>query len=277
MYKGYVKIVMNAQEEAEFYLNGGVYKFDTENLNENCYILLCAENEEVVGQYKYQNGKIKIVDYPVIRNDWSNPIKPRNQEQTFAMDMLKDSSVRIKVLTGVYGSGKDYLMINAGMEFINQGVYDSIVYVRNNIEVKDTVPLGAIPGDEIDKIMPFLMPFADHVGGKEGLLHCIQRDVLVPQHLGHIRGRDIKKSIILCSEAENLTTAHVQLLLGRVGEGSALWLNGDRKQTDKEVFKRDSGLKKIVDKLQGNILFGYMNLERSERSEVARLADLLDD
>ena len=61
-------------------------------------------------------------------------------------------------------------------------------------------------------------------------------------HLGFIRGRDIKNSIIMCSEAENMTKEHIQLLLGRVGEGSSLWMNGDYKQVDGDVFLKNSGL-----------------------------------
>lgn len=96
------------------------------------------------------------------------------------------------------------------------------------------------------------------------------------QHLGYIRGRDIKNSIIIVSEAENLTTQHIQLLIGRVGEGSQLWLDGDHKQVDKQVFKDNSGLLKAVERLAGQSLFGYVDLPVSERSATAKLADLLD-
>ena len=120
------------------------------------------------------------------------------------------------------------------------------------------------------------MSVADHVGGTCGLEILISEDKIEVQHLGFIRGRDIKNSIIISSEAENLTKEHVQLLIGRVGQGSELWLNGDNKQTDKEIFKTSSGLKIAIEKLKGQKLFGYVHLEKSERSETARLADLLD-
>ena len=96
------------------------------------------------------------------------------------------------------------------------------------------------------------------------------------EHLGFMRGRDIKNSILFVSEAENLTKEHVQLLIGRVGEGSQIWFDGDFKQTDKEVFEKYSGLKVMIERLKGNKLFGYVHLKKSERSETAQLADLLD-
>lgn len=133
-----------------------------------------------------------------------------------------------------------------------------------------------MPGDVLSKIFPYVMPLADHVGGVDGIEMLMRQGKLEVQHLGFIRGRDIKNSIILCSEAENLTKQHVQLLIGRVGEGSNLWLDGDFKQVDSKVFEENSGLNIAIEKLKGNKLFGFVHLEKSERSETAALADLLD-
>ena len=104
----------------------------------------------------------------------------------------------------------------------------------------------------------------------------VERGQIEIQHLGFIRGRDIKNSIIISTEAENLTKQHVQLLIGRVGEGSNLWLEGDYSQVDKKVFEESSGMRRAVDKLTGEKLFSYVNLPQTERSETARLADKLD-
>ena len=74
-----------------------------------------------------------------------------------------------------------------------------------------------------------------------------------------------------------MTKEHIQLLLGRVGEGSALWLNGDFRQTDAAVFKENSGLMVAIDKLKGHPRFACVKLLKTERSETAAMADLLDD
>ena len=120
------------------------------------------------------------------------------------------------------------------------------------------------------------MPLADHLGGMAGLEMFVNQGRIEIQHLGFMRGRDIKNSIIYCSEAENMTKEHIQLLIGRVGEGAALWLNGDFKQTDMKVFDDNNGLYRLIEKLQGNKLFGVVQLIKTERSETAALADLLD-
>ena len=86
----------------------------------------------------------------------------------------------------------------------------------------------------------------------------------------------MKNAIVYCSEAENLTKEHVQLLIGRIGSGSSLWLNGDFKQTDSAVYRMNNGLLSAVQKLAGHEKFGYVQLLKTERSETAAMADLLD-
>ena len=167
-------------------------------------------------------------------------------------------------------------MVITALDLVQKGKVDKIIWVRNNIEVKDANPLGALPGSAYEKLIPFAGPLLDHVGGIEGLETLIQQDKIELQHLGFIRGRDIKHSIIISSEAENLTKQHVQLLLGRVAEGSQLWLDGDYRQVDKQVFKDNSGLQIAAEKLAGQSLFACVDLPISERSSTARLADLLD-
>ena len=94
--------------------------------------------------------------------------------------------------------------------------------------------------------------------------------------LGFLRGRDIKNSILYSMESENLTKEQIQLIMGRVAEGSQLWMDGDNKQRDRVSFEKSQGLETMIERLQGEPLFGYINMPKSERSEVARLADKLD-
>ena len=52
---------------------------------------------------------------------------------------------------------------------MQKGLFEKIIFIRNNVQVKDTDPLGSLPGDVYDKTLPFLLPFADHCGGIDGL------------------------------------------------------------------------------------------------------------
>ena len=243
---------------------------------ENEYLIARYEKEEVIDLFKCKDGRLAQVPYKAIESKFAGKIKPRNIQQKLGIDMLYDTDITIKILTGKFGTGKDLLMSSAAIDLIEKGYFDKLVYVRNNIEVKNSKPIGHLPGSSNEKLLPFAMCLADHVGGVDGLSYMIEKGVVEVVHLGFIRGRDIKNSIILCSEAENLTKEHIQLLIGRVGEGSNLWINGDFKQTDLAIFERNNGLMIAIDRLKGHPRFGYVKLLKTERSETAAMADLLD-
>ena len=226
--------------------------------------------------YKKSNGVLKAIPFPGFTNYNVGEIKPRNPQQYCAMDMCMDPRSPVKLISGTYGAGKDYIMLNAAFKLLSDGAYDKILYIRNNIEVANTVPLGRLPGEKEEKLRPFLAALTDHVGGWDGLEQLMYMGKIEAEHLGYLRGRNIQNTIIYVTEAENLTKEHIQLLLGRVGEGSALWLNGDYRQVDKEIFKRNSGMLTLARALADNPLFAYVDLPKTERSAVAALADELD-
>lgn len=272
-YRGYKEVVLNDEEVTNLFSSELDNTYDTV-LNE---YLIAKDSEGTILKLLRNNGtKLVKVPFKVVSSRFLGKVKPRNPHQQLALDMLYNSDITVKVITGKFGTGKDFLMCSAALDLLESGKFEKIVYVRNNIEVKNSKPIGFLPGSYNEKLLPFAMPLADHLGGVDGLSLMINHGQIEIVHLGFIRGRDIKNSIIICSEAENMTKEHIQLLLGRVGEGSALWLNGDFKQCDAEVFNRNSGLLAAVDKLKGHHRFGYVNLEKTERSETAAMADLLD-
>lgn len=243
---------------------------------QNEYLVAKDKEENLLGIFRCDGAKLCKVPYKAINSRFLGKIKPRNLQQQMAINMLYDSDSTVKVITGKFGTGKDFLMCSVAIDLLEHNKFEKIVYVRNNIEVKNSKPIGYLPGSYNEKLLPFAMPLADHLGGVDGLSLMVSHGQIEIVHLGFIRGRDIKNSIIICSEAENLTKEHIQLLLGRVGEGSALWMNGDFKQCDAEIFERNSGLMVAVDKLKGHPRFGYVKLLKTERSETAAMADLLD-
>lgn len=272
MYKGYIEATHDDDRYLNLYNNVKINSFDCLT---NQYLIV-KEGDIVVDILKWTGNQYERLSYKQINNNYTGKIKPANLQQDLAFDMLQDKNTTIKVLTGRFGSGKTFLMITTALQLISDGKFDNIIWVRNNQEVKDTKAIGALPGGPMDKLLPFAMPIADHVGGIDGLELLVKQNKLEIEHLGWIRGSSFSNAIIMCSEAENLTKQHVQLLIGRVGKGSNLWLDGDFKQVDSKVFEENNGLRIAIDRLKGNKLFGYVNLEKSERSETAALADLLD-
>ena len=272
-YKGYTELDLTEEGLADFYSNRAQY---VDLVRENQYLLIKDSTGEIIDKYCRQNGELRQVLFCKLGGSFTGAIKPRNPQQVCLFDMLKDKTSKIKLVTGRFGSGKTLAMTNAALELIEKGKFERIVWVRNNVSVKDAPEIGYLPGTEIDKLMPYVMPLADHAGGEEGIKKMLENGTLEVIPLGHLRGRSLRNCIVFCTECENLTRQHIQLLMGRIDEGSQLWLDGDVKQRDKDIFEKSAGLERMIERLAGNKLFAHIHLEKSERSEVAALADLLD-
>ena len=272
-YLGFKKLWLKDEELSHLYQEKTIPNL---SFYENEYLIVTDfDTGEPIDYLRAVQGKLERIEYPVFDNQFTGKIKPRNPEQYCGMDLLKNE-VPIKLLLGPFGAGKDLLCLNAALEAIQQNKFEKIVYVRNNVQVAQTDPIGALPGTEQDKLLPYLMPIADHCGGIDGIEQLINKGQLEMIPLGFLRGRSIRNSIIYVTEAENLTKQHIQLIIGRVDEGTQLWINGDLKQRDKSIFEKSQGLEKLIEALKGDPLFGYVRLLKSERSKVAALADKLD-
>ena len=272
-YTGYKELILSDEQFSQLYSEG---KIDGIDFLENEYAILRNVDGEIVDKITCKDGKLIQIRFATFKNSYTGSLKPRNEHQELAFNMLKDPDITVKLITGTWGTGKTLALVVAALEAVQRGEFDKIVWVRNNVQVKDTDNLGALPGDAYDKMLPYLGPFCDHVGGEEGVKILIDHNQLEVIPLGFLRGRSIRNSIIICSEAENLTKEHIQLLLGRVDEGSALWIDGDVRQRDRVAFEKSKGLETMIDRLKGEKLFGYVHLVKSERSATARLADKLN-
>lgn len=205
----------------------------------------------------------------------SDVYNPKNDEQICAFDLVKDPDTTIKLLTGKWGTGKSFILVAAALEALNNNKFERIIWIRNNVDVKDTKDLGALPGEVIDKLLPYLGPFIDHAGVNK-VRTMINKGSLCVEPLQSLRGRNFKNSLIICSEAENLTREHIQLIIARAAEGSEVWFDADNRQRDKAAFEKSKGVETMIKRLAGEELFGYIHLVKSERSKTATLADKLD-
>lgn len=273
-YTGYKDLVLTNEQFAEIYTNKAL---SGEEFVENEYLIARSEDGEIQDKFRFTKGKLEQVKFTTFDNTYTGQLKPRNVHQELAFDMLKNKDITVKLVTGTWGTGKTLSLVVAALEAVQKGYFDRVIWIRNNVQVKDTDKMGALPGDEYDKLLPYLGPMMDHVGGEDGAKMLIYGKKLEVIPLPFLRGRSIKNAIIISSEAENLTKEHIQLLLGRVDEGSHLWMDADLKQRDRAVFEKSAGIEKMIERLHGEPLFGYVHLVKSERSPTARLADKLND
>ena len=192
-YFGYKEIVVDDEQLAELYSDAAN---NTLGLLTNEYAIAYNQSGEVLDKFRWDGEKLSPVPFKQINGKFIGRVKPRNIQQELAVDMLYQPHITVKVLTGGYGVGKDMLMCSAALDLIERGKFERIVWVRNNYETKNTKPIGHLPGEYMDKLLPFVMPLADHLGGVDSLKLLMSQDKIEAVHLGFIRGRDIKNSII---------------------------------------------------------------------------------
>ena len=264
-YKGFIEL--KEEEFSDFYTHNTV----NEEIFENEYLIVSNE------LYCYQNKFFRRVGYLTIENKWVNKINTKDIYQRAAVDMLEDRTSKVKILRGVYGSGKDYLMFNKALSLIEAGEFEKIIFIRPNVTLANVPQIGFLPNGIEDKLSWTLAPLYDKVGGEDGVDQLVRKGILEMIPLLFIRGRSFENSIIYVTEGQNIDSEIAKVLLGRVGNNSELWINGDSHQTDNRIFDKDNGITKMVDRLKGNSLFAYMYLPTTHRSDVANLANLLDD
>ena len=142
-YYGYKTIYPTEEELANLYSN---LEENIYSLKENEYLIIKDNEEKVIDLLKWQDNSYKHITNKSIDSRWMGKVKPRNTEQKLAMDLLQNESIPIKVLTGRYGVGKDYLMISQAINGIEKGHFDKLVWIRNTTEVKNSKALGFLPG-----------------------------------------------------------------------------------------------------------------------------------
>ncbi|HEU5077413.1 MAG TPA: PhoH family protein [Polyangiaceae bacterium] len=209
-------------------------------------------------------------------------IRARNKEQSFALDLLMDDSVKLVTVMGKAGTGKTLLALAAGLQRTAQdGAYSRLLISRPIMPLGRD--LGYLPGDVEEKLNPWMQPLYDNLDflmvaegkrrGMRGLEHLFEKGLLQIEPLTYIRGRSLPQQFVIVDEAQNLTPHEVKTVITRCGEGTKIVLTGDPFQIDNPyVDAATNGLTVSADRLQGEGLVGHILLSRGERSELSNIA-----
>ncbi len=249
-------------------------------LKSNDYFILKGNNSSALATYNPKEKNIRRV----VKHRAYN-IKPRNAEQTFAMDALLNKDVSLVSLTGKAGTGKTLLALAAALQ--QRKDFEQIMLARPIVPLSNK-DLGFLPGDEKAKIGPYMQPLFDnlnvikHQFGRKSKdfarIEGMQEDEkLIITPLAYIRGRSLSKVFFIIDEAQNLTPHEVKTIITRAGEGTKMIFTGDIYQIDSPYLdKKSNGLSYLTDKMKGQDIFAHVNLVKGERSYLSELAsDLL--
>jgi len=211
-------------------------------------------------------------------------IKPRNAEQTFALNALMNPAVRLVSISGKAGTGKTLLALAAALEC--KKLYRQIFMARPVVPLSNK-DIGYLPGDISSKLDPYMQPLYDNLGviqhqfpetdaKHKRIRELLDEEKLVISPLAYIRGRSLVDIYFIVDEAQNLTPHEVKTIITRAGDGTKMVFTGDIFQIDHPYLNsHTNGLTYLIDKMQGQNLYAHVNLEKGERSELAELASNL--
>ena len=270
-YKGYREIVFDLSKEedekllAEFYENKTVNKF---NLLVNEYLIV-KDRDATIDRLKWDGAQ-----HVQVKSSRIKDLKAKNDLQHFAIDLLFDTNIPIKIIAGNFGSGKTYLAVKSSIWHIKEkGNYQSIMVVRN--PVGSGKEIGFLPGDKDEKTYGFFLPFIQHLdGGEFEAKSLIQRGQLEKEVPYFIKGRSIGSTFLYVDEAEDLTLRDIKTIGSRIEETSCVCFTGDYKQAERG-YEYNNGLMQAIEQLKGNPLVGIVVLEDDVRSLASKVfADL---
>jgi predicted ribonuclease YlaK len=146
--------------------------------------------------------------------------------------------------------------------------------------VRGSEELGFYSGDRIDKLLQNSIGavLSSKLGDSLVVDMLLQQNRLEIFPVSDIRGYELHRDDILyITEAQNLTTDLVKLVVQRCSEGSKVILEGDPEtQLDSWAFEgKNNGLRRIVEIFSGFSGFGHVYLPIIRRSRIAEKAEEL--
>lgn len=211
-------------------------------------------------------------------------IEPRNAEQAFAFDLLNDDRIKLLAITGKAGTGKTLLALAGALK--QHGLYKQILLARPIVSLANK-DLGFLPGDEKQKVAPYMQPLFDNLNFIKRQFSLDSNDYrtlqelqtngsLVIEALAYIRGRSLSDTFCIIDEAQNLTPHEIKTIITRAAEGTKMVFTGDVYQIDSPYLDTQSnGLAYMIDRMQGQEIFGHVNLVKGERSQLSEIASQL--
>ena len=136
-------------------------------------------------------------------------------------------------IVGRAGSGKTLLAVQVALDMFFKRQYNKIIITRPTIATEDN---GFLPGDEKDKLEPWLVPIMSNMrkvyNKPDKIQKMVEQEDIELVSLAHFRGRTFDGAVVIIDEFQNLTKPQLRMALGRLGKDSIMIFCGDYQQID---------------------------------------------
>lgn len=189
--------------------------------------------------------------------------QPRSQNQSAYLESMQRNTFTFGI--GYAGSGKTFLATwQAILELLHpDNKVHRIIVVRPVIGNKFGESIGALPGNIVEKMLPFGSSVLDNLNAfldRDIINKMIYDGTIEFAPLTLLRGRSLNNAFIIVEEAQNirLSGKGVYMIMSRLGAHSKMVFNGDLAQSD--LGSEDSALSDAIERLDGMTGVGIVEL-----------------
>lgn len=198
-----------------------------------------------------------------------NPIKflvNLNEEQKQAKASILGS--KITVLKGQAGSGKSMLAAQVALDLLFSKTVERVILTRPAVTSGEEI--GFLPGSKEDKLAPYTAAIYDNMYrlyNKEKIDKELTEGNIEVIPLAFMRGRNLSNCCVVVDEGQNITHRQMELLLGRICNGTKMIICGDSAQIDLKD-KKTSGFNFICNNFKEVPGFEVISLKTNHRDPI---------
>jgi phosphate starvation-inducible PhoH-like protein len=196
-----------------------------------------------------------------------------SEEQKQAKENILNHAYSFVV--GKAGSGKTLLAVQIALDMFFKRQYNRVIITRPTVATEDN---GFLPGDEKEKLEPWLVPIMSNMrkvyNKPEKIQKMMDAEEIELVSLTHFRGRTFDSAVVIVDEFQNLTKAQLRMALGRLGKDSIMIFCGDNQQIDlKDKF--NSAIDDIAKLEQSSYVYKIILEDNHRHSAIDSVLKLL--
>ena len=196
-----------------------------------------------------------------------------SEEQKQAKENILNHAYSFVV--GKAGSGKTLLAVQIALDMFFKRQYNRVIITRPTVATEDN---GLLPGDEKEKLEPWLVPIMSNMrkvyNKPEKIQKMMETEEIELVSLSHFRGRTFDNAVVIVDEFQNLTKAQLRMALGRLGKDSIMIFCGDNQQIDlKDKF--NSAIDDIAKLEQSSYVYKIVLEDNHRHSAIDSVLKLL--